>query len=234
MYNKWRIFRKHEFQRENSLKISDKKKERKQNSRPFQEHPVEHTAPKTTRFSDNSCAIDKIISLGPKRSIEIFIKKGYLPREKKFSLQPFFSSYRVKKTSCNILLRSRRSSENFCQNCKFICVWLKRSIETNIPKEGYIPVTKDFRLFFLKLWSVTNLKEQFSRFFKVFWHCGSYRIISSGPKMLLKTYFFEKKRLSLQWRKKLGLFFLVLLSVPNITKRFIRVHKVIWHLLWKL
>ena len=65
-------------------------------------------------------------------------------------------------------------------------------------------------------------------------YCESYKISSLGPKKLLKTENFEKKRQSFLWRKGFGLLFLKLSSATNLTQRFIIVDKVPWHLLWKL
>ena len=54
-------------------------------------------------------------------------------------------------------------------------------------------------------------------------YCGSYKIISLGPKWLLKTKIFLKKKQPFQWKKDFGQFFLGISIVKNLRERFIRV-----------
>ena len=56
-------------------------------------------------------------------------------------------------------------------------------------------------------------------------YCGSYKINSLGPKWLLKTKIFLKKRQPFQWKKDFGQFFLGISIVKNLRERFIRVQK---------
>ena len=70
-----------------------------------------------------------------------------------------------------------------------------------------------------KLWGSTSYFDIYS---------GSYKSIYFGPKLLLKTQSFEKKRQSFQWREAFGLLFFFLSNLSNVRKQIIRVHKVIW------
>ena len=65
-------------------------------------------------------------------------------------------------------------------------------------------------------------------------YCGSYNIISVTPKRLLQTIIFEKKIKNSSDKKVFGLNILALSIMTNLRRRFIRVQKVFWHLLWKL
>ena len=63
-----------------------RKKEQKQNSRPFENTPWNTRPLNTTVLSDNYCASCKINSLEPKRSLktQIFEEKGHLSGDKRF------------------------------------------------------------------------------------------------------------------------------------------------------
>ena len=70
----------------------------------------------------------------------------------------------------------------------------KRSIETNISKTAVFTVKEVFGPFFFELSSVTNLRKQFIRVYRLFrqllWSLMAYFL---GPKRLLKSPIFEKK-----------------------------------------
>ena len=54
-------------------------------------------------------------------------------------------------------------------------------------------------------------------------YCGNNKIISLGPKWLLKTKIFLKKKQPFQWKKDFGQFFLGISIVKNLRERFMRV-----------
>ena len=85
IYKKNRTFRKHGFQRENTLKISDEKKDKNKFLNPSKKTPWNTRPLKTTEHSGKHCASYQFISVGPKRSLEAnSSKKGYLPGYKIF------------------------------------------------------------------------------------------------------------------------------------------------------
>ena len=71
------------------------------------------------------------------------------------------------KTSTNKLEGSKRSFAKNCASYNINSIGPKRSLETNISKEGDLPVTKDFGLLFLVLSNVTNLLQRFNRAHRV-------------------------------------------------------------------
>ena len=75
----------------------------------------------------------------------------------------------------------------------------QRSLETNVPKEGYLPVTKDFGPFFLVLSIVTNLTEQFISVQKV---SGFFCKDTRSKRIIRKRLFFKwEKNWSILSRK---------------------------------
>ena len=122
-------------------------------------------------YSDSYWASNKIISLGPTRSMEASSEKKRLISRWKTILVNFFSNYRVWQTSGNILLGSTRYRGNRSASCKIISVTPNRLLKTQIfEKKGYIFRRKSFfGQFFLVLSSRTDVREQFIRVHNAFW-----------------------------------------------------------------
>ena len=92
-----------------------------------------------------------MISVGPKRLIEIIYKRAlFLLKEKDFGL--FLLILWVGLTSGNILQPSKSNSHKYCQSYKFTPLGPKRSSEKNFPKKAIFPVKeKDSRVIFLPI-----------------------------------------------------------------------------------
>ena len=94
---------------------------------------------------------------------------------------------------------------------------------------------KAFGPFFVCIIKWTKPQKQLIRVHKVLrqtlWKLQGHFL---GPKRLLGTQVFEKKRQYFQWRKDLGQSFLVISSMKNLWEQIIRSHKFFWQLLWKL
>ena len=111
----------------------------------------------------------------------------------------------------------------------FFC-HLRGRLKKTFQKTAVFTMKEVFGPFFFVLSSVTNLKEQIIRVYRLFrqllWNLLEH---FSGHKRLLKSPIFEKKA-NFQWRNIFGLFFLLISNMLNFRKQFIRAHKVFWHL----
>ena len=113
-------------------------------------------------------------------------------------------------------------------------IWhLKGRLKQTFQKTAVFTMKEVFGPFLFVLSSVTNLKEQFIRVYRLFpqllWILLEHFL---GPKRLLKSPIFEKKQI-FSGEIILAYFFLVLSNMLNFKEQFRRSNKVFWHLFFK-
>ena len=102
--------------------------------------------------SQNFCvyiASCKIISLGPKRSIETAPQKKRLTSQGENNLDYFASCYRARQTSGNISLGCKKSFGKLCGSYKIISITAVNLLKTNFGKIGFFSSEKNNLDFFL-------------------------------------------------------------------------------------
>ena len=94
--------------------------------------------------------------------------------------------------------------------CTFIC-HLRGRLKQTFRKTAVFTMKEDFGPFFRVISSVTNLEEQFiivhQLFWQLLWKLLQLKEHFLGPKRLLKTKIFEKKKATYPVKKNFGLFF---------------------------
>ena len=97
-----------------------------------------------TRYVENYCTKDQIISLGPKGSIETNISKNSCFHDDKKKFLPFFPRFIGcdKHQGVPDFIRVQRYSNEIIKNDKTISLGPKMSIETNIFKKAVFTMTK--------------------------------------------------------------------------------------------
>ena len=149
-----------------------------------------------------------IISFGPKKSrTKVF--KIYAIILKKKSLAHFFPFYPLRPTSTNFLWGSTRYFGTFDASYKTNSLTTKRLLKTQIfEKKGNLSSEKILTHFIslYRVWQTSRDNLQGST--RCSDKCGSYRIVSVTPNMLLKTQIFLVKKRQPFQRKKIGLVFL--------------------------
>ena len=162
-------------------------------------------------------------------------KKGKLPSEKSV-LAWFLSCYRTWQKSGNNLLGSISSSDIYCGRYKITSVTPKRLLKTKKieKKKTIFPMEKRFWPTFsdYRMWQTSGDNLQWSTRFSDN-YCGSYKIIPLTSRSLLKTQSFEKKA-NFPVKKIFWPGFSRIIVRTNVREQLSRVHKVFWHLLWKL
>ena len=82
---------------------------------------------RSTMCFDDYCASYLINSLGPKSREPKFLRKGYLPGDKRF--WPFFRFYRVRQNSGDKFKGSNMYCDNYCGSYRIISVTPKRLLK---------------------------------------------------------------------------------------------------------
>ena len=105
--------------------------------------------------------------------------------------------------SGNLFFRSTSSIEYYCGTYKSIRFGLESLLKTQIlKKKATLPVKTKLSTSFnsyYHLWQTSRNNSQGSANYS-YPYCMNYRVFL-GPKMLLKTQFFEKKKQSFHWKK---------------------------------
>ena len=162
-----------------------------------------------TKFLGIYGASYKIISLRPRGCW----KKNFLKKTQSFQWK---RNYRVWQTSVSNSKLSTRYYDKLGWKFQDLCLGPKSLYGTQI-----FSVEKIFWPSFLLVSIVTNFKWLFISVQRDFDnYCGSYKIFSLTPKMLLKTQFFEKKAIFSVKKKFCPIFFFVLSKVTNLREHF--------------